>query len=33
MGTSFALMQGIMVSKETEIAKKKMRNGGGVRSD
>jgi hypothetical protein len=33
LGRSFSLKQGIEVSEETEIARKKMRNGGGMRSD
>jgi hypothetical protein len=32
-GKEFALKQGIEVSEEMEIARKKVRNGGDVRSD
>jgi hypothetical protein len=32
-GKEFSLKRGIRVSKETEIARKKMRNGSGVRND
>jgi hypothetical protein len=32
-GKEFALKRGIEASEEMEIARKKMRNGGGMRSD